>query len=103
MTMFASSEFFANTATPVRKSQKRNAMSFQCNLYLTLKFAVNFENDIETLFHHSVLYNIMTNTFVLEDYKQRLRSAARFGRDYEQCDRYDCPTLNSRPGNRIFN
>jgi hypothetical protein len=42
----------------------------------------------------SVLYNIMSNTFIPVEYKQRLRSAARIGRDFQQCNRYDCPALS---------
>ncbi|XP_046463691.1 uncharacterized protein LOC124209641 [Daphnia pulex] len=41
-----------------------------------------------------VLYNIMSNTFIPVEYKQRLRSAARIGRDFQQCNRYDCPALS---------
>ena len=33
----------------------------------------------------SVLYNIMANEFVSEDYKDRLRVAARSGRDSNTC------------------
>lgn len=42
----------------------------------------------------SVLYNIMSNSFIPIEYKQRLRSAARIGRDFQQCNRYDCPALS---------
>lgn len=42
-----------------------------------------------------VLYNIMTNEFVTEEYKTRLRSAARLGRDFGRCSKYDCPALSS--------
>ncbi|KZS14887.1 Uncharacterized protein APZ42_019417 [Daphnia magna] len=41
-----------------------------------------------------VLYNIMSNSFIPIEYKQRLRSAARIGRDFQQCNRYDCPALS---------
>jgi len=41
-----------------------------------------------------VLYNIMANEFVSDDYKRRLRSAARIGRDFQRCSRFDCPELS---------
>ena len=37
------------------------------------------------MFTPSVLYNIMANEFVSEDYKDRLRVAARSGRDSNTC------------------
>ena len=43
----------------------------------------------------SVLYNIMSNSFVPDEYKQRLRTAARVGRDFNQCGNYVCPALSS--------
>ena len=44
----------------------------------------------------SVLYNIMSNQFLTTDYKHRLRSAARVGRDFQLCGRYECPALSER-------
>lgn len=73
-------------------------MSSQCTITFVDKFTANHS---ETLglsnafpFTCSVLYNIMSNEFVPAEYKQRLRTAARTGRDFQQCSRYDCPALS---------
>lgn len=47
----------------------------------------------------SVLYNIMSNEFIPIEYKHRLRSAARIGRDFQQCSRYDCAALSDSTAN----
>jgi len=41
-----------------------------------------------------VLYNIMDNKSVMVQYKNRLRAAARLGRDTQQCARYTCGAFN---------
>ena len=47
------------------------------------------------IFTYSVLYNIMANEFVSEDYKDRLRVAARSGRDSGVCQVLHCTSLLS--------
>lgn len=42
-----------------------------------------------------VLYNIMANNAVTDGYKNRLRTAARLGRDTKQCARYNCAALSA--------
>ena len=59
-------------------------------------------------FVYSVLYNIMANQLLGEDYKERLRSSARFGRDSKQCQaHFQCQELDtiatSINGNQIDN
>merc|ERR1719365_447691 len=41
-----------------------------------------------------VLYNIMANDYVSEDFKDRLRVAARSGRDKQTCLAFECAALN---------
>merc|ERR1712223_374999 len=41
-----------------------------------------------------VLYNIMANDYVSEDFKDRLRVAARSGRDQQTCLAFECAALN---------
>lgn len=43
-----------------------------------------------------VLYNIMANDHVEEDFKDRLRMAARQGRDTNTCSVYECEALHGQ-------
>ena len=46
-------------------------------------------------FSFRILYNIMANEFVNDDYKARLRNAARIGRDDGTCKMtYHCSDLD---------
>merc|ERR1712025_1187678 len=48
-----------------------------------------------------VLYNIMANEYVSEGYKDRLRVAARSGRDDGQCQVFECSSLNEMGSNHL--
>ena len=43
-----------------------------------------------------VLYNIMANQFVEDDFKDRLRMAARQGRDSQTCEMFECTALHGQ-------
>lgn len=43
-----------------------------------------------------VLYNIMANQFVEDEFKDRLRLAARQGRDSETCEMFECTALHGQ-------
>lgn len=100
---FASIVFSASTAMPIQTFPMRNATSYPCRLHLSNTYiekkkhscVVFVTRSLFVFFSRiSVLYNIMSNTFIPVEYKQRLRSAARIGRDFQQCNRYDCPALS---------
>ena len=101
---FASIVFSANTAMPIQIFPMKNATSYPCMLsspigiFYFLVCKRNFHPNAYFFFCFSciisVLYNIMSNSFIPIEYKQRLRSAARIGRDFQQCNRYDCPALS---------
>merc|ERR1719491_1897782 len=47
-----------------------------------------------------ILYNIMANEYVTEDYKNRLRTSARIGRDEGTCKRvFKCTELDDTDNN----
>merc|ERR1719323_669446 len=48
-----------------------------------------------------VLYNIMANEYVSEGYKDRLRVAARAGRNDGQCQVFECSSLNEMGSNGL--
>ena len=54
----------------------------------------NYENEFR--FTVSVLYNIMANHLIGEDYKDRLRNSAKLGRDLQTCkDIFKCKELEA--------
>lgn len=48
-----------------------------------------------------VLYNIMANEYVSGGYKERLRVAARAGRNEGQCHMFECSSLNDMGSNGL--
>jgi len=60
-----------------------------CEYSIRTKQMDSLEKDVISI----VLFNIMSNGYVTEEFKQRLRDAARFGRSRSQCTRYQCNQL----------
>lgn len=97
MAMSALIVFSANTAILIPTSRMKSVTSYPCtDLKKKKKGSLSFcfFSNVSIFHSTSVLYNIMSNTFIPIEYKQRLRSAARIGRDFQQCNRYDCPALS---------
>lgn len=45
------------------------------------------------LIPYSILYNIMSNGYISQEYKERLRTAAQYGRTRGQCSAFSCDQL----------
>jgi hypothetical protein len=43
-----------------------------------------------------VLYNIMSNSYVSKEFKDRLRTAAQYGRNRGQCSAFTCSALSKK-------
>jgi hypothetical protein len=55
--------------------------------------------DLIQILPFRVLYNIMANQLIGEDFKDRLRTSAKLGRDLQDCSRlFQCPELESLTG-----
>ena len=44
----------------------------------------------------SVLFNIMSNGYISKEFKERLRTAAQYGRSRGHCSAYFCDQLNQK-------
>ena len=84
----------------IRNSSRWKGRHFNVRFFFKENISWNHCQDIQDKclnFLFRILYNIMSNDFVEEDYKDRLRTSARIGRDHDQgsCSKkYVCSELD---------